>query len=880
MTPNPPPLDAPVDQKTAEAPVRFSPEWFALHWPSIAAFLIVFIACLFCFAEQRPDLVFRNTTPAGGDVGAHVWWPWFVSKNLLPWRVAGWTMDWWAGFPVGQFYFPVPALMVSILDIFLPYNIALKLVLAAGPALLPLGAYVCFRGLRLPRPGPELAAVGAVFMVFFAGDPRPEYASSILSNQRISGGTLASSLAGEFAFEIALVFALCFIGAFAAALDRRINLAIPAVLFAATVGSHAVVSIYVVVAALLVVAFRLVPYRKRLLPVAVAVGAVGSALIAFWALPFVTATGYTTNIGYEKITAQLVDAWLLPPYLRTFQILAGVAIVAAIVRGRSATGVMATLTVAMGLLFAAWPEGHVWNLRFVPFWYLGLFMLAGVGMAEICRFIGWFVAAWVPPVRASTAPDAAAGPWLAARLPMILPMVAAALVLIVSLVSVHSDLYRPATKTQSANYLPYWVQYNMSGYEEITGPARKQYAEYRALIDTVKALPEPGRVVYEKAREPTDSSTEVQSVYGTDFSLYLLPYWTNGKFPTIEGLYFEASATTPYYFLMSARVSRNPSNLVRGLPYSSTAQFADGVKQMQLMGVKWFMATTPDVKALATANPGLRYTSSVPNLDNVPPNGWDIYEVLGSQTVMPLANEPVVVKAKSEPSSKCFGTPPPAKGVRDPHLEPWLCASAPWWENPAALDRPIVANGPSGWKRAQPANVSSEPKKPLPPVEVTNVRVSQDEVRFRVSQTGVPVMVNVSYFPNWEVEGAKGVYRASPNFMVVVPTSKDVTLTYGRTTFDWVGLMLTLLGLAGLVGLALWRWPYDSRAPVDPGDGLVGLLAPVPPAPEPAPESAPGPAPGPASVPPSEPVQGPQAGGVAPAEPASDYISPDPETGL
>jgi len=320
-------LDPTADRRAAE---RFTPEWFADRWPSIVAFGIVFLACLYAFVQQRPDLIFRDTTPAGGDVGAHVWWPWFVSRNLLPWSVAGWSMDWWAGYPVGQFYFPLPAVMVSVLDIVLPYNIALKIVLSLGPALLPLGAYVCFRGLRLPRPGPELAAIGALGMVFFAGDPRPEFASSVLFNQRIAGGTLASTLAGEFAFEISLVFALCFICAFASALDRRVNLAVPAALFAATVFSHAVVAIYVGLAAALVVAFRLVPYRRRLVPAALAVGAVGSALTAFWALPFLFATPYTTSIGYEKITKALITDWMLPPYMRWLHVLVGVAIVAAI----------------------------------------------------------------------------------------------------------------------------------------------------------------------------------------------------------------------------------------------------------------------------------------------------------------------------------------------------------------------------------------------------------------------------------------------------------------------------------------------------------------------------------------------------------------------
>ena len=58
----------------------------------------------------------------------------------------------------------------------------------------------------------------------------------------------------------------------------------------------------------------------------------------------------------------------------------------------------------------------------------------------------------------------------------------------------------------------------------------------------------------------------------------------------------------------------------------------------------------------------------------------------------------------------------------------------------------------------------------LDPIEVTNVDIEQQSVEFDVSQIGVPVLVRVSYFPNWEVSGAEGPYRIGPNQMVVVPT--------------------------------------------------------------------------------------------------------------
>jgi hypothetical protein len=83
---------------------------------------------------------------------------------------------------------------------------------------------------------------------------------------------------------------------------------------------------------------------------------------------------------------------------------------------------------------------------------------------------------------------------------------------------------------------------------------------------------------------------------------------------------------------------------------------------------------------------------------------------------------------------------------------------------------------------------------------------------------GKPVEVKESYFPNWQVKGAKGPYRLAPNLMVVVPTSHDVTLTYGLTKADWLGRVLTGFGLIGLVMLALWAGAvrFAAGAPQEP----------------------------------------------------------------
>ena len=54
--------------------------------------------------------------------------------------------------------------------------------------------------------------------------------------------------------------------------------------------------------------------------------------------------------------------------------------------------------------------------------------------------------------------------------------------------------------------------------------------------------------------------------YGTPMAPMLLPFWTDGCMGSMEGLYFEASSTTPYHFL-NQRALRSRSSPQRDLPY-------------------------------------------------------------------------------------------------------------------------------------------------------------------------------------------------------------------------------------------------------------------------------------------------------------------------
>ncbi len=354
-------------------------------------------------------------------------------------------------------------------------------------------------------------------------------------------------------------------------------------------------------------------------------------------------------------------------------------------------------------------------------------------------------------------------------------------------------------------YLTFWVNWNYSGYEDTTGTKPKPWNEYRDLIATMDRLP-PGRALWEGG-QPIDR-------YGTSLALELLPYFTDGRIASMEGLYFESSATTPYHFLAAATVegAGHASNPVRGLRYRTIADFSLGVRYMQLLGVRYYLAYSPEARAAAAADGRLEEVATVADRDGAEPRGWGVYEVRGSRLVEPLEAPPVVVTgARARPAERCYGSTTSPAG---PVLDAWQCVAVKWFDDPSALDRPLAAGGPGSWPRTTARDVArgrfvpTRPAPALAPVEVRRVRAGDDRISFDVSRPGVPVMVKVSAFPNWKARGADGPWRVTPNFMVVVPTSRHVELRYERTPAEWLGFVGTLGGFAGLAALIV----VDRRA--------------------------------------------------------------------
>src|SRR5438270_13523305 len=347
---------------------------------TIITVVVLTLACLYLFWQLRPDLLFRNTLPAGGDMGAHVWGPNYLKHHLLPHgRITGWAPSWYEGFPFPTFYFPLPTLAIALFSYLIPYGIAFKLVSGSGLIALPVAAYLFGRLSGVRFPGPALLGLAAVPFVFDRAWP-------------IYGGNVAWTLAGEFCFTISLCFGLVFLGLLARGLDTGKGRALTAVFLAATALSHVLPTVFVIVAA--VVIYLVGPLRgargRARLKYMATVLPVGGLLAGFWLVPILFDTPYATDMGWEKLTQYTSNLFDKPPLW--VLLLAAVGALSSIIYARR-TGIAIA---AIGLIFAGVfrfePQARLWNARWLPFWYLCLYLLAAIAVAELALAIGTLLA--------------------------------------------------------------------------------------------------------------------------------------------------------------------------------------------------------------------------------------------------------------------------------------------------------------------------------------------------------------------------------------------------------------------------------------------------------------------------------------------------------
>jgi len=753
----------------------------------IDAAAVVAVAVVVLVATHPTD-VFSTSLITGGDTGAHVQAAAYLRHvglgNLTPW-----FPGWFDGMPLYTYYFVLPDASAVALSYLLPFTVAFKLMTLAGSLLMPLGAYVMGRLMQAPRPVPLALAMATLPFLFDA-------------SFTIDGGNLFSTMAGEYAFSLSLALALIALGLFARGMRTSRGYWLAGLALGATLLSHLLPFFFALAMIAVLLVFEFVARMcsgaredlARPLRFTIGAGVISFGTVAWWLLPFGTLQNFTNSMGYVNDSVSTMHAiatqlgWFNasggPSGDRWVLVLAAVSFVAAWWSRQRVGQFLAVWCVLAAAAYIGDPQSVIWNERLVPFWFLGVHLLAGWGVG----YFVWLFAQREARVRQRRSDEALAlledgdiaearaqaHSWLASEHLATL-IGSSALVLVLGLASVVPGQI-PAMSSalhlaQGGNTVSSWAAFNYAGYQ-----GQAAWPEYHSLMTTMAQVGQRygcGQAMWEY------DSTENR--FGTPEALMLLPYWTNNCIGSMEGLFFESSATTPYHFLDQAELSANPSDPQVGLNYGPL-DVARGVAHLQMLGVRYYIAFSSQAVAQANADRSLTLVAQT-TLFASSGTRWSIYRIATSPVVSPLTYQPRVVPGLTSRVA-------------------WLAANEQWWLHPASWfatpqGTPLVTEGPSSFYRGAGAPAKE------PAVQVRHVVQSGAGISFDVSRTGVPVMVKVSYFPRWHVRGALGPYRASPNLMIVVPTQTHVTLHYEETAPQRLGGSITAFTLASGLGVVV-----------------------------------------------------------------------------
>jgi hypothetical protein len=797
--------------------------WTPLRFVEAASVLAVIAITLW---ELHPNLVFSSTLLTGGDTGSHVALPAYLRTQGNLFNLTPWYPGWFAGMPAYTYYFVLPDFFATLASYVIGLAVAFKLATVVGSLLLPVTAYCMAKLFRAPRPVPAALAIATLPFLFDA-------------SYTIDGGNLFSSMAGEYSFSLSLALSLLTIGLFARGVRTGRGYWFAALALSATLASHILPWLFTIGAVGVLVLFELLQRRgigdpkdelgagdyARPVRFAFGAGLLSIALSAWWLLTFLTTQNLTNSMGYTNVNVKTLRAIFTT--LGWFNSTGGVAgdwwvivlafvavVVAFMVRDRLGM-VLTTLVMASLGSFVFDPQSVIWNERLVPFWYITIHLSVG-------WLVGYTLSRWIERAKQrrrgllvyieggkiafqrddedlvldqnfeeeindldqesgtddTTSAVSPAQPehdtdetgrHVARR-----TMRATVAVIVLGLATTVPGLMPKVASVlglnTSGNQVSSWAQWNYSGYQ-----AKPAWPEYNDLMNTMKTVASQygcGRAMWEYNSD--------QNRFGTPMALMLLPYWTNNCVGSMEGLFFESSATTPYHFLNQAELSAAPSNPQVGLNYGQL-DVALGVQHLQMLGVKYYIAFSPSVVTQANADKQLQYITSTKAWPS-PGATWRIYLIKHSDMVVPMTALPNVVSGISSRVG-------------------WLNANQTWWLTPKLWGTVASTSGPASWPRAT-SITSMDSSMYLPADQVSRVKVGTQSISFHVSSVGVPVLVKISYFPRWKASGASGPYRVSPNLMALVPTSHDVTMTYGSSPALTIGNIISdLATLAAFVTL-------------------------------------------------------------------------------
>ena len=678
----------------------------------------------------RVDLVFQNNTPTGGDMGAHIVAIDTFIKDFIPnLQINGWSNDWFGGYPLYYFYFPLPAIITFFLNLVFPFGVAFKIMVVISTILV---VYSIEKLMR--KASNQISIYGATAGLFYV----------FTESFTIYGGNLASTLAGQFSFAYSLAFANLSIF-YLLKSTSNFNFPISSIFLAFCLLSHLIPFIIYFP----IYAFYWLSKNQNLNQKILSVF-IFLSLASRWSISLLMNLEYTTNMSYTPFSRleDLIKKDILPIIF----ILIGLLIAKHknLIKNKTLNLFELYIISSSVLLYFYVPEGALWNGRLVPFFNLGIIILffklveifiedinlyqQGVNVLTILFLGGTIYSLYMFYEKWSTNQT-----YLNLYIPIIFLIMSYA-ILNLNNVAVQLNMLIVSIIFSTISFLPHWLNWNFTGYE-----GKNDWNQIQSLYTQLENL-DPGRIMW----EPNSDMNK----YGTPMTLMTIPYFT--KHTSMEGLYFDSSITTPFHFISVSGLAKRPSNPVGGLSYINN-QFDKGVDYLYDLGVDYFITYTEEIESKAMNSDGLTFLfSSEP---------FSVFEVNSSKVELIYQDIEVFSKVNKQEGilSSVF---------RDTNITNFFQKA---YENFDELDEKRVVEV-SNEILIQPSNKND--------LEVTDIKITNKKISFFTNNPGELHLIKVSYFPNWSISNGLGPFRTSPSFMSVIPNQEYVEINFEKTTLE------------------------------------------------------------------------------------------------
>ena len=700
----------------------------------------------------RLELVFSDLLPTGGDMGAHIVpTKFFVTELFNNFKLSGWSQDWFAGYPVYYFYFPLPPIIASLLSFLFPFSISFKTMVLISQVLLVISIEMLMR-----KNSKEFSFYGFGVGLLYL----------LTESFTIFGGNLASSLAGQYSFTYSIAFANFSIF-YLLKSKHRYSTEFASLLIGLSVLSHLIpFMIYLPIFAY----YFLKSDEKINIKI--------SAFLFFlfiamrFSISLFLNLEFTTNMTYTPYTqlSDLVKSDILP-----FAIGAFIYVISSGTRTtlKAVAGFELYLVVIAIFLFFYGPESALWNGRIVPFFNLGIIILFFnllhydidnltkkiQGKYPLILFI-LFINSYLIYLYYSKWGNT----YSTTTLSVIL------IILFMFLISINSEKFLIYTTLVSLtfgtlSYLPHWLNWNFSGYE-----SKNNWSDITTLYEGLDTL-EPGRIMW----EPNSDLNK----YGTPMVLMTIPMFTDHQ--SVEGLYFDSSITTPFHFLTVSGLAERPSNPVGGLTYIN-GEFDKGFRLMEELGVDYFIAYTSSIKDKAnrSENFNFLFSNEVFNVYSINTKKVELVEDNLHIFESPGFYDRLKNAVLREGSEQSFFESA-YKSFKD------------------ELNHKIIENYDESLSFRSESNAD---------LLISDLNIQNELITFKTNKPNQLHIIKVSYFPNWKIKNGYGPFRISPSFMAVVPKDEFVEIRFESSNIEKA---LNLLSILTLFGALLITYKYKKR---------------------------------------------------------------------